>query len=141
MLEGTPEPFPQPTINAQRILAAIEMNHPDKLADAFGALYQAFWVEGKTINKPESIAPALQKVFGEEETKSIMEKMAAPEVKKQLSKNSEKALELGCFGLPYFVATNTEGKEEMFWGVDHMGLVVEHLGLERRDEPGLRAML
>lgn len=30
---------------------------------------------------------------------------------------------------------------EVFWGVDHMGQVVEHLGLDRKSESGLRAML
>jgi hypothetical protein len=33
------------------------------------------------------------------------------------------------------------GEKEAFWGVDHIGQVVEHLELPRKDEPGLRAML
>lgn len=117
MSENGPKPFPQPTINTQRILCAIEMNHPDKLVDAFSALYQAFWVEEKTINKPEVIAPALEGVLGKDETKKIMDKMGAPEVKKQLQANSDKAMEAGCFGLPWFVATNAQGEEESFWYV------------------------
>lgn len=142
MMNDTPKPFPQPTLNTQRALAAIELNHPhSKLSDAFAALYEAFWVEGKTINKPENISPALNKVFSEDETKKIMEQAGQAEAKKRLSENSDKALGYGAFGLPWFVATNERGEEETFWGVDHMGQVVEHLGLERKDEPGLRAML
>ena len=113
--EDTPKPFPQPTLNTQRALCAIEISHPDKLSDAFASLYQAFWVEGKTIGKPEAIAPALQKVFGEAETKTIIEKMSSPEAKKRLSENSDAAMAEGAFGLPWFVATNAQGEKESFW--------------------------
>lgn len=47
----------------------------------------------------------------------------------------------GAFGLPWFVATNTRGETDRFWGIDHLGMVVEQLGLDRGQEPGLRAML
>lgn len=116
MMEETPKPFPQPTLQTQRVLCAIELNHPDKLADSFAALYEAFWIEGKPINNPEVIAPALAKIFGEDETKKIMEKAGSPEAKKRLSENSDKAIEYGAFGLPWFVATNGKGEEETFWG-------------------------
>lgn len=117
MSEDGPKPFPQSTINVQRALCAIEMAHPEKLGDCFAALYQAFWVEEKTINKPENFGPALQKVLGESETKKILEQVGGADAKKRLSENSATAIEKGCFGLPYFVATNAEGKEEAFWSV------------------------
>ncbi len=120
-MESTPDPFPQPTLNTQRALCAIEASHPDKLTDCFAALYQAFWVEGQTIGKPEVISPVLAKVLGEENTKSVMEKMSSPEAKKALSQNSEEAFNDGAFGLPWFVATNSAGEKESFWGVDHLG--------------------
>ena len=141
MTEETPQPFPQPTISTQRALCAIEMSHPDKLADCFAVLYQAFWVEAQTIGKPEVIAPAISKVLGEADAKKIMEQISTAAVKKKLTDNSDDAMAAGAFGLPWFVATNSSGEMETFWGVDHMGQVVEHLGLERKDEPGLRAML
>jgi 2-hydroxychromene-2-carboxylate isomerase len=117
------------------------MHHPDKLTDCFAALYQAFWVEGQTIGKAEVIGPVLTKVLGEDKAKGVVEKMSSPEAKKRLSENSDAAMAEGAFGLPWFVATNAEGVKEAFWGIDHLGQVVEHLGLERRDEPGLRALL
>ena len=70
-----------------------------------------------------------------------MENVGSPAVKKRLSENSDLSMAEGAFGLPWFVATNTAGEKETFWGVDHMGQVVEHLGLDRKEEPGLRAML
>jgi len=56
-----------------------------------------------------------------------------------LLENTNKAIEQGAFGLPWFVATNAQGQTEKFWGFDHLGQVIEHLGLERGNE--LRAML
>ena len=52
-------------------------------------------------------------------------------MKKKLTANTNEALETGAFGLPWFVCTNKEGKTEKFWGVDHLGQVVDFLGLER----------
>lgn len=71
-----------------------------------------------------------------------MAKVGEAEVKKLLLTNSEKAVEEGAFGLPWFVATNAEGVTEGFWGVDHLGQVVKFLGLDRGvDEKGFRALL
>jgi len=136
-----PKPFPQPTVNTGRALCAVSTLFPDKLPSAFDALYKAFWVEGKTINQADVISSALATKFPEGEVKQVMEKIAAPEVKKLLASNTEKALGEGAFGLPWFVATNAEGQTEAFWGVDHLGQVVEHLGLDRKQEPGMRALL
>ncbi len=110
MLDDTPKPFPQPTLNTQRALCAIEISHPEKLSDCFAALYQAFWVEGKTIGKPEVFGPVLNAVLGETDTKTILEKVGSPEAKKRLSENSDLAMAEGAFGLPWFVATNSKGE-------------------------------
>lgn len=61
---------------------------------------------------------------------TVME-MAGKEGKELLGKNTDRALADGAFGLPWFVATNAEGKTETFWGVDHLGQVTAHLGLEK----------
>ena len=110
MADDTPKPFPQPTLNTQRALCAIELSHPDKLTDCFAALYQAFWVEGKTIGKPEVFGPVLTQVLGEKDGKAILEKVGSAEAKKRLSENSDLAMEEGAFGLPWFVATNSRGE-------------------------------
>lgn len=38
-------------------------------------------------------------------------------------------------------ATNANGSRECFWGFDHMGQVVDHLGLARPKGGGWTAML
>lgn len=37
--------------------------------------------------------------------------------------------------------TNAEGKTEKYWGIDHLGQVCNHLGLERPGTPGFKALL
>lgn len=48
--------------------------------------------------------------------------------KELLRSNTEKALESGAFGLPWFQAIDRYGISETFWGFDHIGQVVDHLG-------------
>ncbi|KAK4958589.1 hypothetical protein LTR66_002837 [Elasticomyces elasticus] len=74
MSEEAPEGFPPNTVNVMRALCALSLTHPQKVSDAFGAMWQAFWVEGQAIVKPEVFGPALVKVLGEKEAKAIMEK-------------------------------------------------------------------
>jgi 2-hydroxychromene-2-carboxylate isomerase len=72
--------------------------------------------------------------------KAVLE-MAGKEGKEVLAKNTDKALADGAFGLPWIVATNGKTETEMFWGVDHLGQVTEHLGLEKPRSGGWKALL
>ncbi|KAI9877500.1 MAG: hypothetical protein M1830_003761 [Pleopsidium flavum] len=146
MTEEMPEGFPPSTLGIQRVLCALVLMAPDKILETLSALYQAFWVDRKAIQKPAHLLPVLERVLGEKMAKEVMERSNSAEAKKLLSANSEKALEEGAFGLPWFVATNADGKKECFWGFDHIGQVVAHLGLERpkpgsANEGGWRSML
>lgn len=67
--------------------------------------------------------------------------MVGKEGREVLSKNTDLALADGAFGLPWFVATNSKGETETFWGVDHMGQVTEHLGLEKPNTGGWKSLL
>jgi hypothetical protein len=59
-----------------------------------------------------------------------------------LQKNTDEAFESGAFGLPWMVATNgSSGRVEAFWGVDHIGQVLQFLGIEKPVQPGWRAVL
>ena len=49
--------------------------------------------------------------------------------KELLRANTEKALASGAFGLPWFQAINRDGISETYWGFDHLGQVIDHLGL------------
>jgi 2-hydroxychromene-2-carboxylate isomerase len=69
----------------------------------------------------------------EEEAKSVLERTKSEEVKKVLGSNTEMAFADGAFGLPWFVATNGKGVTQGYWGVDHISLMCDHLGIGRPD--------
>lgn len=67
--------------------------------------------------------------------------MAPKEGKALLVKNTDKALQDGAFGLPWFMCTNSKGETEGFWGVDHLGQVCNFLGLDRPQMGGWKSVL
>lgn len=140
--DDMPMPFPQPTVNAQRALSYVQKTSPEKITAAFDALYRAFWIESQTINDLSVISSALEREFGKSLTEQIMTGIKSDDAKTALRQNTDKAVEDGCFGLPYFVATNAKGETETYWGVDHIGMMMDHLGLEvKRKDGGFRALL
>ncbi len=66
---------------------------------------------------------------------------AGTEGKTILLENTETAYADGAFGLPWMVCTNRAGQTEGFWGVDHLGQVVQFLGLQKPQQGGWRAVL
>lgn len=67
--------------------------------------------------------------------------MAGKEGKEVLAKNTDQAFQDGAFGLPYYMATNAKGETEGFWGVDHLALVTEHLGIDKPKAGGWKSVL
>lgn len=67
--------------------------------------------------------------------------MVPKEGKETLLKNTDMAFADGAFGLPWFVVENRVGEKDTFWGVDHLGLVLRHLGLENPKSGGWKALL
>ncbi|KAF2168896.1 hypothetical protein M409DRAFT_20910 [Zasmidium cellare ATCC 36951] len=140
--EETPSPFPQSTVNTQRALVYLWLKEPEGvLPRALDALYHAFWVERKTIGKVEVIAEVLGPVLGAEGTRRCLEGVKSEEVKQALVGNTKRSFEEGAFGLPWFVAENEKGEKEGFWGVDHMGQLLEFLGIEPSGEKGYKSLL
>ncbi|KAF2084260.1 HCCA isomerase/glutathione S-transferase kappa [Saccharata proteae CBS 121410] len=141
MAKSMPEGFPPLTINVQRALTALSLSNPEALPDAISAFYKAFWQETKPIQRNETILAALIPVIGEKDANNVIEMIGQKEVKDLLIKRSEEAVTTGTFGLPWFIATNKDGKTESFWGFDHLGQVTDYLGLERPSSGGWKAML
>ncbi|THY49671.1 putative 2-hydroxychromene-2-carboxylate isomerase [Aureobasidium pullulans] len=145
-----PKNFPPFTLHVMRALAVVEDKHASMLENSIAALYKGMWVSNKSIHEPAVFGAILSEVLGEERAKEVVEdrqllmeksQSTKPEAKAKLQKNTDMAFEEGAFGLPWFVATNAQGEVDRFWGFDHMGLMVEHLGLDGGDLKELRAML
>ncbi|KAJ0419307.1 thioredoxin-like protein [Aspergillus carlsbadensis] len=142
MSEKTPEGFPQLTLGVQRALVAVSQKAPEKLAPATEAIWAEFWGKGDgKATQPEVFIPILERVLGEAEAKAVVEAANGPEVKAQLSANTQQAYDSGAFGLPWFECTNSKGETESFWGIDHLGQVADFLELDRSVERGFRAYL
>lgn len=103
------------------------------------ALYEHFFVHHQPIREPAEFMPVFEKVLGAELARKVHEQ-APTQGKKQLEANTTAAIEDGAFGMPWFVATTPSGGKECFWGVDHLGQVVDALGLER-PESSWRSLL
>ncbi|ORX96067.1 2-hydroxychromene-2-carboxylate isomerase [Clohesyomyces aquaticus] len=136
-----PPGFPINTISIQRALTSLSLSHPQSLPSAISLFYQNFWVHYNTPTEPKNLLAILTTIVGAEEAKKVVEKSTGESVKKQLTENTDLAFKDGAFGLPWFVATNTKGETEAYWGVDHMGQLCDHLGLERPGGKGWRALL
>jgi 2-hydroxychromene-2-carboxylate isomerase len=58
-----------------------------------------------------------------------------------LKENTDKAFANGAFGLPWMVATDSAGHTVAFWGVDHMGQLLQFLGIEKPGHGNWRSIL
>ena len=86
--------------------------------ETVGAIFRHIWVEGNDGQDPDSLA-ALAASLGVEDFEA---RVGDPAVKQQLRANTEEAIERGVFGVPTFVVG-----EELFWGEDSTGMMVDYL--------------
>lgn len=59
-----------------------------------------------------------------------MKQASTPEIKQALESVTKEAVDSGAFGMPWFVGEDAEGKKDGFFGFDHLGVLVKHLGLK-----------
>jgi 2-hydroxychromene-2-carboxylate isomerase len=80
--------------------------------EAVGRIFDAIWTTGAEATEPRAFA-ALAKSLGVDEAR-----LAAPEVKDALRRNTDEAIARGVFGVPSY-----EADGEVFWGADAIGFV------------------
>ena len=125
-----------------RSMCALQLARPDKLGEYLTALCKKFWVDLEPVSKSEVFGKVLAEVLGsEEEAKEILRKMTEAEAKDLLKANTEEAFKSGSFGAPWFEAVNSKGEKQGFWGINHLGLMIEFLGLERGGDRAFRSLL
>lgn len=137
-----PPNFPPNTLPTQRVLAGIEASSSSQsqqsqsqsaIIAALDALYKAYWVNGTPVHEPAHLRSVLASPLegGEAAADKVLAAAQTAEVKQRLVQNTDQAFADGAFGLPWFTCTNSKGETEGFWGVDHLGQVVQFLGLDR----------
>ncbi|PKS06851.1 hypothetical protein jhhlp_006927 [Lomentospora prolificans] len=142
------------TLIPQRALHYIKKNYPTEtyLTALHYLLDSYFTPPHPNVSKPDGLARALAqcprgfkgsaagedysaagKLFSAEEVKAIMEGTETPEMKEALKATTEVAIRKRAFGAPWLVVTNSEGREEVFFGSDRFGFIYEFLGLPYHD--------
>jgi glutathione S-transferase kappa 1 len=107
------------TRKPQRCMVYIkETFSKEKYEAAFLELWVSMWEEQNDISKPEKMAEALARHFTPEDVKNIMASASTPEYKQKLNDNTQRALDKGAFGAPWFWVRNHQGEEEPFFGSD-----------------------
>ena len=81
-------------------------------------LFRFVWAEGRSADEPHH----WQALLDELGVPDADERIAAPEIKDGLRRNTEQALAAGVFGVPGFVVDG-----EVFWGYDAMDFLLAYL--------------
>ena len=110
--------FPINTLNLMR--GAIAAQRQDCLANYVDTVYDAVWVAGENMGDPEVVARVLSAAGLDAD--SLMALSQDPEVKAELARSTEEAVERGAFGAPTLYL---EGA--MYFGQDRLDFVEEAL--------------
>lgn len=153
-MTDVPDGFPANTLQVMRTICAVghlagtgqtsppSASAPDQQATirVLDAFFDAYWIKSRDITDKNVVADVLTSAGYQDLTK--VSELAAGDAKKVLLENTDRAFADGAFGLPWFACENDKGEKEGFWGVDHLGVVLDFLGLEKpAGRGGWKAML
>lgn len=104
----------------QRCILYIKQNYPrERFETTFLSFWEWMYYKGIDISKPDNMAELLRAhEYTPREIESILAAAKSPEYKEALTANTQKALDQGAYGAPWFWVQNKEGKEEPFFGSD-----------------------
>ncbi|KAH8723903.1 glutathione S-transferase kappa 1 [Phaeosphaeriaceae sp. PMI808] len=129
----TPDFFPILSLLPQRALVYMKEAHPQNYIQVFLDIFDAMWVNGLDVSKPEELSKVLLKHLNENKTKDILAQANSAPYKQRLNDNTKEALDKGAFGCPWFSVRNLKGEEEPFFGSDRFHYMWEYLGLPWKD--------
>lgn len=109
---------------------------------ATDAFYEAYWGQARDVTDANVVGDVLGKIVADQQvTVGNILDTAGREGKKMLLENTEEAFQQGAFGLPWMVCENDKGQKEGFWGVDHLGVMLDFLGIEKPRTRPWKALL
>ncbi|CEJ53853.1 hypothetical protein PMG11_00192 [Penicillium brasilianum] len=131
----TPDFFPILSIMPQRCMIYIKRHYSqERYETTFLSLWEWMYHKNIDISKPEKLAELLKSHnYSDQEIKEILESAKTPEYKDALTANTQKALDQGAYGAPWFWVRNKEGKEEPFFGSDRFAFMWQYLGIPFQD--------
>ncbi|KAM0286265.1 hypothetical protein ACHAQH_000994 [Verticillium albo-atrum] len=131
------------TVLPLRALYVIKATHGEAAFLAtFRYLFEAFWTAPNKKVAKEAVlvevlagvpAPDGGKFFTADDVKRIIEGAKTQQAKDTLKAQTQKTIEQGAFGAPWFWVTDSQGKEEPFFGSDRFHHIYKFLGLPFQD--------
>jgi len=97
--DGKPKNFPVNTLYAMRVMCVLP---EERVAEVMEKLYDAFWVQGKGIEREEVVDEIVEGVLGREAWEGVKAQVETVG-KGKLVENTEEAVRKGAFGMPWFV--------------------------------------
>ncbi|CAI7591850.1 unnamed protein product [Penicillium glandicola] len=142
MSEAIPKGFPASTSDVQLALCVLASKYPDKLIPVAEKIYRGFWEDGDSdvLTQP-GFSAVFESELGAENAKRILDEFKDTEAKAVLHGSTQQAFTSGAFGLPWFDCMNGQGTKESFWGIDHLGRLVDFLQLDATLDKSFRVLL
>ncbi|KAJ5907676.1 hypothetical protein N7495_000358 [Penicillium taxi] len=130
-----PEFFPILSIMPQRCMIYIKRHYPrERFETTFISLWEGMYHKNIDISKLEKLVDLLKiQEYSDQEVKEILAAVSNPEYKQALIDNTQKALDLGAYGAPWFWVRNEKGNEEPFFGSDRFAFMWQYLGVPYHD--------
>ncbi|MGN4051205.1 2-hydroxychromene-2-carboxylate isomerase [Pseudomonas sp. SM4] len=112
--------FPINTLMLMRAVTGIQLHHPERFQAFIDCLFHALWVEGRSLDEPETVAAVLTEQGFDPQT--VLALANDESVKAVLKENTETAVKRGVFGAPsMFVG------QQLFFGQDRLDFVEQAL--------------
>jgi len=115
-----PAVFPVHTVAATRAFYWINERDPDQARLLAKSLFHAVFGEGQDISTPQAVAAIAAALFVDKD--ELLSALEDQNVKDMMRAETDKALEKGVFGSPYFIVDG-----EGFWGSDRLWMVKKWL--------------
>nr|XP_002126524.1 glutathione S-transferase kappa 1-like [Ciona intestinalis] len=114
------------TISAQRLLTVVATEAPQYLEGLSREIFMRVWVRDEDVTMVESLKDACRAVGMGHEVDQLVGKMAHTDVKDELRRVTQEAIDYGSFGMPTFVAHLTN-EPTMLFGSDRLFLLAYYL--------------
>jgi len=121
--------FVKGSLSTQRFLTAAKLTCPEQLEALSRQLWLRIWSRDEDIVSEESLKEVCEKVeLSQELTDKLIGQIGTPEIKEELKRTTQEALDLGAFGAPFIVA-HVDRKKEAFFGSDRFELLAHTIGM------------
>lgn len=127
--QGINNIFKHGSLPTMRFITSVRLRHPDATEHISRELYKSMFVRQEDVTSPEVLVAAGRAIgLTQEESLACHASMNDPEVKEELRKVTQMAVDYGAFGVPSIMVPDSEGQLQLVFGSDRMPIIAEILG-------------